>query len=68
MTKNVVYVVVGYDTLNWDPCVQKLFRNKIDALKFIRSMGYKKLREGMYFDSYAEIDYYVYCVQELEVN
>lgn len=66
--KNVVYAVVSYDTLNWDPCIQMVFRNKIDALKFIRSMGYKKLREGMYFDSSDVYESQACCVEAWEVN
>ncbi|WP_010049845.1 hypothetical protein [Carnobacterium maltaromaticum] len=67
-TKNVVYAVTGYDSIEWDPCVQKVFMNKIDALKFIRSNGFKKLREGMYYDSSDEFESYAYCVEEWEVN
>lgn len=67
-TKYVVYAVTSYDSIEWDPCVQKVFRNKTDALKFIRSNGYKKLREGMYYDSSDEFDYYAYRVEEWEVN
>ena len=67
-TKNVVYAVVGYDTLEGGRCVHKLFRNKIDALRFIRSFGYKKVREGMYYDSSDDFDYYAFCVEEWEVN
>lgn len=67
-TKNVVYAVVSYDTLNWDPCIQMVFRNKVDALKLIRTNGYNELREGMYYDSSDEYESQACCVEEWEVN
>ena len=67
-TKNVVYVVVIYDLIEWHSSVKKVFKNKIDALRFIRSNGFKQLRGGMYHNSSDEFDYDAYCVEEWEVN
>ena len=67
-TKNIVYAVMCHNAIEWNSWVQEVFRNKIDALKFIRSNGYKKLRRGMYYDSSDEFDYYAYSIEEWEVK
>ena len=69
MTKNVVYAAIRVDTIEYGSFTEKLFNNRTDALKYIRSLGYTKIRDKMhYHTSFDEMGWDAYIVKEWEVN
>lgn len=67
MIKSVVYAVTITYLFDWrsERVIEKVFSNKIEALDYIRNLGYTEEKDGKYYYSYGSE---FYSIEEWGIN